>query len=82
MSPRTFDEVRQRSRNQSIVRMIGIFSAGSPTAREDQGERDEPARRDAPRADAGDDGRQDDDDLVGRLEVSPIAWAMKRTTAA
>ena len=36
MSPRTLDEVRQRSRNQSIVRMIGIFSAGSPTAREDQ----------------------------------------------
>ena len=32
MSPRTFEVVRQRSRNQSIVSRTGILSAGSPTA--------------------------------------------------
>src|SRR5271166_6707298 len=32
MSPRTLDVVRQRSRNQSTVSRIGIFSAGRRTA--------------------------------------------------
>ena len=32
MSPRTFEVVRQRSRNQSIVSRTGILSAGRPTA--------------------------------------------------
>ena len=64
MSPRTFEVVRQRSRNQSIGQQDRDLLGGQADGGEDQRQGDEAARGDAARADAGHQGGQDDDHLV------------------
>ena len=71
MSPSTFEVVRQRSRNQSIVSRTGILSAGSPTAAKISGRVTKLPEGMPPAPTLATSVVSDDDHLVDRAEVEP-----------